>query len=214
MIKVGIVGATGYTGSELIRILLKHPEVEITSLTAKIDEPQNIEEIFPDLKGRISLECRNLERIEEVAAKVDLVFLALPHKVSMTFVPQFLQMGKKVIDLSADFRFEDIGVYEKWYKVKHTAKELLKKAVYGLPELYREKIKSATLIANPGCYPTGVILGVAPLLEKKLVFNENIIVDSKSGVSGGGRNPSLDFHFPEGEEILLWIFIIRSAMRT
>jgi N-acetyl-gamma-glutamyl-phosphate reductase len=200
MLKVGIVGATGYTGSELIKILLKHPEVEIASLRAKIDKPRNIEEIFPDLKDRISLECRNLERVEEVAAKVDLVFLALPHKVSMAFAPQFLQMGKKVIDLSADFRFENERVYEKWYNVQHTAKELLKKAAYGLPELYRAKIKEAALIANPGCYPTGAILGMAPLVKKKLVASENIIVDSKSGVSGAGRNPSLDFHYPECNE--------------
>ncbi len=200
MLKAGIVGATGYTGWELIKILLKHPQVEITSLTAKVERPQNIEEIFPDLQGRISLICRNLERVEEVSGKVDLVFLALPHKAAMGFVPRFLQGGKKVIDLSADFRFEDAGVYEKWYDVKHTAKELLKKAVYGLPEFYRAKIKGAALVANPGCYPTSAILGMAPLVKKKLVSCESIIVDSKSGVSGAGRNPSLDFHYPECNE--------------
>ena len=199
MLKVGIVGATGYTGFELIKILLRHPAVKITSLTAKIEKSANIDDIFPCLKGQINLKCTNFAA-EEVMSKTDLVFLALPHKVSLNIVPQFLKAGKKIIDLSADFRLQDEKIYEKWYGIKHTGKKFLKKAVYGLPELYRDKIKGASLIANPGCYPTSVILGIAPLIKNDLVVLDKIIVDAKSGVSGAGRNPFLDFHFPECNE--------------
>ena len=201
MVKVGIAGATGYTGIELIRILLDHPEAEITKLAAKMDgKPQKISNIFPSLTGRIDLVCTDLD-ISDMAKESDLIFLALPHKVSLKFVPQFIKLGKKVIDLSADFRFDDLKIYEEWY-APHTeeSKKLNSQAIYGLPELYKEKINKANLIANPGCYPTSIILGVAPLLKDKLVETENIIADSLSGASGAGRVPSMVAHYPECNE--------------
>ena len=185
MLKVGIMGASGYAGEELLRILLDHPEVQITAVAAKID-PVNICKLYPWLKGRLDLECRDMSA-EEVSKKCDMVFLALPHKASMQFAPIFLKKGLKVIDLSADFRIKDVNVYEKWYEVKHECPEYIKDAVYGLPEFYREEVKKADLIANPGCYPTSVILGCAPLLKKNLADPDSIISDSKSGVSGAGR---------------------------
>ncbi len=201
MIKVGIAGATGYAGIELIRILLGHPEIKITKLAAKMDgKPQKISDIFPSLKGRMDLVCADLD-VNDMAKESDLIFLALPHKVSLKFVPQFIKLGKKVIDLSADFRFDDLRVYEEWY-APHTeeSKKLNSQAVYGLPELYREKIKKANLIANPGCYPTSIILAVAPLLANKVVSTENIIANSLSGASGAGRAPSMSAHYPECNE--------------
>ena len=185
MLKIGIMGASGYAGEELLRILSDHPEVQITAVAAKID-PVNICKLYPWLKGRLDLECRDMSA-EEVSKKCDMVFLALPHKASMQFAPIFLKKGLKVIDLSADFRIKDVNVYEKWYEVKHECPEYIKDAVYGLPEFYREEVKKADLIANPGCYPTSVILGCAPLLKKNLADPDSIISDSKSGVSGAGR---------------------------
>ena len=186
MLEVGIMGASGYAGEELIRILLKHPEVKITALAAKI-ERTHLSKMYPWAKGMLDIDCYDMSA-EDVGKKSDVVFLALPHKVSMDFAPALLKAGKKVIDLSADFRIKDRAVYEKWYEVKHECPELLKKAVYGLPELYRKDIKGAGLIANPGCYPKSIILGCAPLLNKKLVDTGTIICDSKSGVSGAGRS--------------------------
>ena len=185
MLKIGIMGASGYAGEELLRILLDHPEVQITAVAAKID-PVNICKLYPWLKGRLDLECRDMSA-EEVSKKCDMVFLALPHKASMQFAPIFLKKGLKVIDLSADFRIKDVNVYEKWYEVKHECPEYIKDAVYGLPEFYRKEVEKADLIANPGCYPTSVILGCAPLLKKNLADPDSIISDSKSGVSGAGR---------------------------
>ena len=186
MLKVGIMGASGYAGEELIRILLNHPKVQITVLAAKIDNKQAIYNLYPWLKGKLDLECSDLSK-EEVSKKCDVVFLALPHKVSMEVAPLFLKEGKKVIDLSADFRIRDQKVYEKWYEIKHKCPEYIKHAVYGLCEFYREKIKKADLIANPGCYPTSIIFGCAPLLKKGLVDTDFIVCDSKSGRSGAGR---------------------------
>ena len=185
MLKIGIMGASGYAGEELLRILLDHPEVQITAVAAKID-PVNICKLYPWLKGRLDLECRDMSA-EELSKKCDMVFLALPHKASMQFAPIFLKKGLKVIDLSADFRIKDVNVYEKWYELKHECPEYIKDAVYGLPEFYRKEVKKADLIANPGCYPTSVILGCAPLLKKNLVDPDSIISDSKSGVTGAGR---------------------------
>lgn len=200
MLKIGIVGATGYGGEELIRLLLSHPEVELTALAAKMEgEKTPIPEIFPAFEGSINLTCSDLN-VEKMAAGSELIFLALPHQVSMEIASCFLNLGKKVIDFSADYRFGEAQVYEEWYGVRHTHKELLQEAVYGLPELYREEIKKARLVANPGCYPTSVILGTAPLLSRGLVDIKNIIVDSKSGVSGAGRWPGKDFHFGEIQE--------------
>src|SRR3989338_4283236 len=153
MINVGIVGATGYAGEELMDILLRHPDARIVSLSAKVDKPQNISEIFPKLKGRIALICQQPD-IKEIISKCDLVFLALPHTVSIQMAPTLLSAGKKVIDLSADYRLKDAKIYAQFYKTKHKDKINLSKAVYGLPELYRAKIKVAQVISQPGCYPT------------------------------------------------------------
>ncbi len=200
MLKIGIVGATGYGGEELIRLLLSHPEVELTALAAKMEgEKIPISEIFPAFEGKTDLICSDLD-IEKMAASSDLIFLALPHKISMEIVSHFLNLGKKVIDFSADYRLNEVQVYEEWYEVKHTHKDLLKEAVYGLPEIHREEIKKARLIANPGCYPTSVILGTAPLLSQGLVDTKSLIVDSKSGVSGAGRWPGKGFHFGDIQE--------------
>ena len=195
MLRVGIMGASGFAGEELIRILLKHPEVKITALAAKI-EKTHVSKLYPWSKGMLDLDVYDMPA-EEVGKKTDVVFLALPHKVSMDFAPTLLKQGKKVIDLSADFRLKDKSVYEKWYEIKHECPEYLKKAVYGLPELYRKEIKAADLIANPGCYPTSIILGCGPLLKKKMVETDYIICDSKSGVSGAGRTPTHALMFTE-----------------
>ena len=200
MIKVGIVGATGYGGGELIRLLLSHPQAKIAALAAKMDgKVAKISQIFPALEGKLNITCSDLN-VEEMVERADFFFLAVPHKVSLELVPQFLKAGKKVVDFSADYRLDDSGVYERWYQVRHTSRELLKEAVYGLPELYREEIRKARLVANPGCYPTGVILGAAPLLFKGLVDIKSIIADSKSGVSGAGRWPGEGFNFCEIQE--------------
>ena len=200
MIKVGIIGATGYGGVELLRLLLLHPEIEIACLAAKMEQAkEKIADIFPQLKGKTDLICSNLD-IEKMVKLTDFIFLALPHKISMKIAPRLLEEGKRVIDLSADYRLQDGETYKKWYDVKHTSKHLLNEAVYGLPELYRNKIKDAALIANPGCYPTSVILGLAPLLCRNLIEYEEIIVDSKSGVSGAGRFAGSGFSFPEVTE--------------
>jgi len=196
MLKVAIVGATGFTGEELVKILLDHPEVKITSLSAKIDKPDAFSDIFGWAKGKINLICDNLD-ISKVAKKADLIFLALPHRVSMQVAPKFLAKGKKVIDLSADYRLEDTAVYKKWYGPAHKDKKNLKAAVYGLPELYKNQIKKADVVANPGCYPTASILACAPLLAKGVVSPTNIIIDAKSGVTGAGRAAKIALHFSE-----------------
>ncbi len=199
MINVGIVGATGYAGEELIDILLRHPDARIVSLSAKIDKPQNISEIFPKLKGRIALVCTQPD-IKEIISKCHLVFLALPHTVSMEMAPKLLSAGKKVIDLSADYRLKDTKIYMQFYKTKHKDKINLSKAVYGLPELYRVKIKVAQFIANPGCYPTAGILALAPLVAFNLVDLGSIIIDAKSGVTGAGKKVVENFLFSEINE--------------
>jgi len=199
MLNVAVVGATGYTGIELIKILLRHPEVRLSSLTAKVEETIKIQDEVPELFGRIDMTCSNLD-VDEVCRTSDFVFLALPHTVSMKFAPAFLGAGKKVVDLSADYRFSRKEVYEEWYGVEHSDPTGLKAAVYGLPELFRHKIKSAELIANPGCYPTGAILGMYPALKENLVSEDQGIVDAKTGVTGAGRKASLNFLFPEVNE--------------
>ena len=190
MLKVGILGVRGYTGEELIRILLKHSQVKISYLTARLNKPAPIAEIFPQFKGRLDLWCENLD-LSQAVQSADLFFLALPHTSSMDVVPTLLRGGKKVIDLSADYRLDDYRLYEAWYKVKHKDKANIKKAVYGLSEINNSKIKKAGFIANPGCYPTAAILALAPLLKEKFSPRE-IIIDAKSGYSGAGRRPADD----------------------
>lgn len=198
MLKVAIVGASGYTGVELIRLLSNHPEVEITAVTSEQSAGKNITSIFPSLTGVFERSLEPLS-IDNIASKADLIFTALPHQKAMEVVPHFLKAGKKVIDLSADFRIKDAAIYGAWYE-EHKAPELLKEAVYGLPELHREEIKDARLVANPGCYPTSAILALAPLLKNGLIDNSSIVIDSKSGVSGAGRSATRDTHFPEVNE--------------
>jgi len=185
MLKVAVIGASGYTGVELLRLLVGHPEVEISCITSRQHEGLPINQAFPSLSGFCELVCESLD-VTVIAQRVDLVFTALPHKSAMEVIPDFLAAGCKVVDLSADYRLKDRFVYEQWYQ-KHTSPDLLAEAVYGLPELFREVIGSARLVANPGCYPTSVILGLAPLLKNDLIDLTTLIIDSKSGASGAGR---------------------------
>lgn len=189
MLNVAIVGASGYTGVELIRLLLNHPHVEITCVTSRQNAGTPITDVFPSLSGRIELDFDPVD-IELIAGKADFIFTALPHKAAMAVVPDLLAAGKKIVDLSADYRLRDVAVYEQWYDT-HTSPELLAEAAYGLPELFREQVRRARLVANPGCYPTSVALGVTPLLEQGLIDPATLIIDSKSGTSGAGRSVKL-----------------------
>lgn len=198
MLRVGIVGARGYTGEELIKIFMVHPHVRLTYLAATLDKPAPIGEVFPQFKNRVGLMCEPFS-VDKAAQKCDIVFLALPHTVSMDYVPKLVKKGKKIIDLSADYRLKNHGVYKDWYHKTHKDRKNLKRFVYGLPELYREKIKKASFIANPGCYPTASLLGIVPALTSGIVDPESIIVDAKSGVSGAGKKATLDYSFCEVE---------------
>ena len=194
MIKCAVVGATGYTGTELIKILLRHPEVELTALTTRQPRPISVQELIPTLPSEIRLEVKN-HTAQEVIRKAEVIFLCLPHTEAMEAADTYFKAGKVVIDLSADLRLRDSKTYEKWYGVKHVRKSLLKNSVYGLSEIFRDKIRNSNLIANPGCYPTAAILGLYPLLAKKLLDRDSIIIDAKSGVSGAGKklNPATQF---------------------
>ncbi len=196
-INVAVIGGSGYTGLELIKILLKHPRVNLKYITSRQFEDKHLKNIFPNFhNSNLKFISPNFEKISR---ECDIIFTALPHKASMDIVYEFYSRGNKVIDLSADFRFEDPLIYEKYYG-GHKYKELNKIAIYGLPELNREKIKNAKVVANPGCYPTSIILGLLPLLKNGIKINPKIIADSKSGVSGAGRNPSLKTLFTEVNE--------------
>lgn len=201
MLKTAIIGGSGYTGGELLRLLLYHTEVEITAITSEKSVGKSVSQLFPNLKGKTDhvFEKNNPAVISK---KADFVFLCLPHCAAMDSAKAYLKYSKKVVDLSADFRLKDYSVYEKWYKEKHTAKTLLKKAVYGLPELYRDKIEKAELVANPGCYPTSAILAITPLLKSKWAkgIDLPIIIDSKSAVSGAGRGAEVAYLFTEANE--------------
>ncbi len=197
-ISVGIMGVGGYTGQELLRLLLHHPSVRICCLSARAEKPKPVGELFPAFAKRIDLVCE--DHPPEVMAKgCDVVFLALPHTISMQRVAPILKAGKKVVDLSADFRLKEAGEYEAAYQTKHLHPEFLKDSVYGLPEFYREKIRNSTLVANPGCYPTAVLLAAAPLVKggRGARF---LIADAKSGVTGAGRKISGDLQFAEVNE--------------
>jgi N-acetyl-gamma-glutamyl-phosphate reductase len=194
-IKIAIFGASGYTGQELIRILSGHPQVELVAATSRRYAGVKVAEVFPSLSGLTQLTYSNATA-GEIANLCDVVFLALPHGVSMDIAPVFIGAGKKVIDLSADYRLRDLSTYEKWY-ARHNSADLFGQAIYGLPELYRQEIKKFQLIANPGCYPTSIILGLAPALKNKLLDVSTIIVDSASGVTGAGRDPVVGSLFCE-----------------
>lgn len=200
-LRVGVVGATGYTGEELVRILSRHPNAEVTYVSGKDDRNEKIQEIFPYLRNTLDLKC-NAFSLEEAIEKTDLVFLSLPHTLSMQSAPLFLKAGKRVVDISADYRLQDTKTYEKFYKTAHQDAAHLREAVYGLPELNREKIKTAKLIANPGCYPTGSILGLTPGLASGVFDETSIQIDAKSGVTGSGRKADKALHFSEVNESL------------
>jgi N-acetyl-gamma-glutamyl-phosphate reductase len=198
MTRVAVVGATGYAGAELVRILCNHPDIRLTMLTSRQYAGVAFEKVFPSMTGAVDLVCEAMDA-DKICDSADVVFTALPHKIPMALVPELISRGKKVIDLSADFRFKDAAVYEAHYQ-PHTAKDLLDKAVYGLCEIYFDKIKEADLVGAPGCYPTGVLLPLLPAIKGNFIDTETIVADSKSGVSGAGRSLSLTTHFCEVHE--------------
>ncbi len=199
MTRVAILGASGYAALDLIRILLRHPHAKITMLTSRQEGRPHISEVHPALTGTLDLRCESYDAAR-VAGSADCVFSTLPHTASMQACAELLDRGCRVIDFSADYRLADPNVYAEWYGASHTDVAHLGEAVYGLPEIYAEEIRPARLIANPGCYPTAAILGLAPLVAGDLVELDGIVVDAKSGVSGAGRTPKLAYHFPECNE--------------
>ena len=195
MIKVGIVGGTGYTGVELLRILSKHPQVELVAITSRSEAGQAVADMYPNLRGHVDLKFTVPDH--DQLAKCDVVFFATPHNVAMQTVPDLVKRGVRIIDLSADFRIRDAVLWSKWYGEPHTAPDLLSKAVYGLPEVNRDRIREAQLIAAAGCYPTSVQLGFLPLLEKGWIDPNRLIANSASGVSGAGKSAKVDNLFAE-----------------
>lgn len=202
MIKVGIVGATGYTGVELLRLLVRHPNVEITCITSRAEAGRPVAELYPSLRGHLDL--RFTEPDAAALKGCDAVFFATPHGVAQAMLPELLgsdlSSGPCIIDISADFRLRDRELWEQWYNQEHACPELLDKAVYGLPELNREAIKSARLVACPGCFPTVIQLGLIPLVEAGVVDSSRLIANAATGVSGGGRNAKVDFLFSEASD--------------
>ncbi len=199
MIRVGIVGATGYTALELIKLLLRHPEVQLVALTSRQEGNPHVSTVHRQLSGRLDLTLQNLE-VEQLAETCDCVFSCLPHGASAEAVADLLDAGLHVVDFSADYRLSDVELYQQWYEVQHPDPDRVGQVPYGLPEWFRDPIREASLVANPGCYPTSAILALAPLLKEQLIEDEDLIVDSKSGVSGAGRTPKLTTHFPECNE--------------
>lgn len=195
MNRIGIIGVSGYTGAELTRLLANHDQVELTVATSRQYAGMKLSDIYPNLRGRVDLVCENISG-DELIDKADLFFTAVPHKTAMDIVPALLEAGKKVIDLSADYRIRDVATYEEWYQ-PHSSPDYIKQAVYGLPELYRDQIKTTSLTANTGCFPVTAILGLKPLLDKKLIALDRVIVDSKSGTSGAGRSANVGTLFCE-----------------
>lgn len=198
MIKVGIVGATGYTGSELLRLLSRHPKVQIQVVTSRAEKGKPVTDLFPNLRGYI--DCEFIDPDKAQLDKCSLVFFATPNGIAMNQVVPLLDTGVKVIDLSADFRLKDPVMWSEWYGLPHTATALLEQAVYGLPEINRKEIARANLVANPGCYPTAVVLSLIPLLEAGCVDTTSIIADAKSGISGAGRNMAVNYLYTETSE--------------
>ena len=198
MIKVGIVGGTGYTGVELLRILLQHPEVNIQAITSRKEAGMSVAELFPSLRGKIALKFSDPANTK--LDKCNVVFFATPNGIAMQQAKFLLDAGVRVIDLAADFRIQDVSEWEKWYGIPHACPDLLVEAIYGLPEVNRNKIKAARLVANPGCYPTAVQLGFLPLLETGIIDTDHLIADVKSGVSGAGRNAGVHTLFAEASD--------------
>lgn len=197
MIKVGIIGATGYAGAELVRIIIGHPETELTAISSVSFEGKKLSEVYPSYRSLCDMECQNAETVVD---KSDIIFAALPHGLSQELGAECINKGKAFIDLGADFRLESESEYKEWYNGEFINKDLHEQAVYGLPELFRDKIKGKKLIANPGCYTTGAPLALAPAVKNDIVKTEHIIIDSKSGVTGAGRGLSQTSHFPELNE--------------
>ena len=198
-LKIGIVGGTGYTGVELLRLLVLHPHAELTVITSRGDAGLFVADMFPSLRGLVNLTFSDPATVD--LTQCDVVFFATPHGVAMSQAPALLAANVKIIDLAADFRLQDIAIFEQWYKMPHTCADILNSAVYGIPELYRDDIKKAHVIGNPGCYPTTVILGLAPLLELGLIdFSAPIVADCKSGVSGAGRKAEVATLFAESSD--------------
>jgi len=195
--RAAVLGASGYTGYDLLRILTAHPGVEISHLTAEKHAGRDISDVFPQMSGFLDIELMPLGA-ESIPDDIELVFLALPHGTSAAVVKEIYERDVKIVDLGADFRLS-LDTYTKWYG-EHPCPELIEQAAYGIPEINRDRIKTAKLVANPGCYPTSAILGLAPLVKNALIDTDAIVVDSKSGVSGAGRSPSLDYHFCEVNE--------------
>jgi len=195
-IKAGIINVTGYVGAELARLLFQHPQVELVTVTGRSAAGRKLGDVFPNFVGT------NYIIKDELDSKIDIAFSAMPHKSSVDVIPSLLKQGIKVVDTSADFRLKNAGEYPKWYGFTHPSPELLTEAVFGLPELHRGEITSASLVANPGCYSTGAILALAPIVKEGLIYPD-IVVDSKSGVSGAGRTLSLTSHYPEADENVL-----------
>ncbi|UAB17683.1 N-acetyl-gamma-glutamyl-phosphate reductase [Acinetobacter baumannii] len=200
VISVGIVGGTGYTGVELLRILLRHPKAQVRVLTSRTEAGKPVADMFPNLRGHTDLQFSDLNI--DALKECDVVFFATPHGVAMQHAKDLIAVGTKVIDLAADFRLQNLEQFEKWYGMEHACPDVLKDSIYGLTELNREKIKQAQVIGNPGCYPTTVQLGLAPLLKsaQALIETKNIIIDAKSGVSGAGRKASLGMIYSENAD--------------
>jgi N-acetyl-gamma-glutamyl-phosphate reductase len=197
--KVAVLGASGYTGSDLLRFLLVHPKVEVTYATAEKHAGKEISEALPHLRSFLNLELQPLD-VKLIPDEIEIVFVALPHGTSAKVVEELIERGKKVVDLGADFRLS-YEVYKQWYG-EHPCPELIPQAVYGITELFESRIAKAKLVANPGCYPESAILGLAPVLKNKLIEEDSIIIDSKSGVSGAGRSPEIAYHFCEVNECI------------
>lgn len=200
MIKVAIVGGTGYTGVELIRLLSRHPNAKIECLTSRTEVGKRVDELFPSLRGVSDLVFSDLD--EQKLAECDVVFFATPHGVAMQHAKFLIENNTKIIDLASDFRLQDLAEFEKWYKLQHICPELLNQAVYGLPEVLREKIKTAKIIGNPGCYPTTALLGLTPLIhaqnaQGQALIDPYIVIDAKSGISGAGRQARMNIIFSE-----------------
>jgi N-acetyl-gamma-glutamyl-phosphate reductase len=195
-INVAIVGANGYIGGEMVRLLAGHPSVELTTLTSRQFAGKRVTEVFPALRGILDMGLAELD-VKDIAKNCDVAFLAIPHAQAMPIVAELVKEGVRVVDYSADFRLKDPEVYEKWYATAHSETDLLEKSVYGLPELYREKVRDAKLVAMPGCYPTSAILALAPAIKHKLIDLSGIVINSMSGVSGAGQKPSQRAHYPE-----------------
>ncbi|MCX7176967.1 MAG: N-acetyl-gamma-glutamyl-phosphate reductase [Proteobacteria bacterium] len=198
MIKVGIVGGTGYTGVELLRLLAQHPEVELRAITSRGEAGTAVADVFPNLRGRVSLKFT--DPAKSSLPDCDVVFFATPSGIAMQQAPALIEAGVRVIDLAADFRIRDVALWEKWYGMPHASPALVAEAVYGLPEVNRDKIRGAHLVANPGCYPTAVQLGLLPLLEAGCVDTAHLIADAKSGVSGAGRKTETQLLFAEASD--------------